>query len=286
VEPSGDTAFEFVKQLGRELARSEFNLPPFPDVALRVRDALANPNVSVDDVARIVTSEPILVTRLLRMANSALLKRGPMEVTDVKVAINRLGFEMVRNAAVSLAVDNSFVAPEGSLLRSHIDRVRKHSVRVGAIAYVLAKRHKSIRKPDEAMLAGLVHDIGVFYILTRVEAYPELFANQQALAELLQGWHTGVGKAIAEAWGFPEPVVEAIDEHELIEREHLGPPDLADVLIVANLIAHLGDSGFPAATELREISACRRLGIDEATVTRLLEESGDELRSMNQALGA
>jgi putative nucleotidyltransferase with HDIG domain len=278
-----DAAFAFVKELGDELTRGEFDLPPFPDIAIRVRDALNNPDVGSNDVARIVLAEPALTARLLRMANSALLRRGSTEITDVKAAINRLGFEMVRNAAVSLAMDKSFGAPKGSVLRSHVDKTRKHCIDVCALAYVLAKRQSSIAA-DEAMLVGLLHDIGKFYILSRIEAFPDLFSEEQTLHELLQQWHTGVGRAIVEAWEFPEQIAEAVDEHELLDREHFGPADLTDIVSVANLLAHMDEPQYAERVDPSQIPACQRLNVDTDTIQELLQESEAEVRSMAQAL--
>jgi len=279
-------AFEFVKGLAEDLSRGSFELPPFPDVALRVREALNDPDVSLDKIGRIVLSEPVLSARLLRIANSALLHRGGLEVTDVKLAISRLGFDMVRNAAVSLAMDSTFKAPPRGPLREHIERTRRHSVRVGVLSYLLARRQRDAVKPDEAMLAGLLHDIGRFYILTRVDAYPAVFGHPDVLEELMQDWHTGVGRAIVESWEFPESIAVAVDEHEVLDREHMGKADLADVVLVANLIANRGESGRAEPPAMSAIAVCVKLGVDDAVAEQVLGESEEEIRSMSQALGA
>ena len=91
------------------------------------------------------------------------------------------------------------------------------------------------------MLAGLMHDIGKLYILTRVEAYPALFGDRENFDALLSAWHTGVGRAIVELWGFPEPIATAVDEHEELARSASTAIDLADVVLVANLLSHRGE---------------------------------------------
>jgi len=281
---TSDPAFEFVKRLGEELARNDFDLPPFPDTALRVREALSDPDVSIDTLSSIVLSEPALTARLLRMANSAMMRRGPLEITDVKTAMSRVGLDMVQNAAVSLAANEAFHAADGSPLREHLDKTRKHSIKVCALAYALAKRVKIAGKPDEAMLAGLLHAIGKFYILTRADDFPELFANAAALDGLLNEWHTGVGRAIVESWGFPEEIVDAVDEHELLDREKLGQADIADIVIVANLLANADEEQTTEQLELDQLPSVLRMKIDGETVWNLMQESDEEIRSMTQAL--
>lgn len=284
-EASREAGFEFVKQLAAELSTGSFELPPFPEAALRVRDALNDPQVDVDRIARIVLSEPVLSARLLRLANSALLKRGTMEITDVKQTIGRLGFEMVRNAAVSMAMDSSFPMPRDPAIRQYFETTRTHSVRVAVLSYILAKHHAQGIKADDALLTGLLHDIGRFYILTRVTAFPELFRTPQALEELVYGWHTGVGRAIIESWGFSASIAEAVDEHEVLDREHQGNVDLADVIMVANLLSHIGEPRDPPLPPFNQIPACRKLQLNEHTCINVVQDAEEEVRSMTLALG-
>jgi HD-like signal output (HDOD) protein len=272
------------KNVGVELAGSDFDLPPFPDTALRVREALSNPDVSIDTLSSIVLSEPVLTARLLRLANSAMMRRGTIEITDVKTAMSRVGLDMVQNAAVSLAANEAFHAPDSSSLREHLDRIRKHSIKVCALAYILAKKVKNCGKPDEAMLVGLLHAIGKFYMLTRADESPDLFANTEALEELLNKWNAGVGRAIVESWGFPEEIVAAVDEHELFNREKFGQADIADIVIVANILARADEEHATEQHDLDQIPSVLRMKIDGETVRNLVQESEEEIRSMTQAL--
>jgi HD-like signal output (HDOD) protein len=135
------------------------------------------------------------------------------------------------------------------------------------------------------MLTGLLHDIGRFYILTRVEAFPDLFSDPASLDELLHDWHTGVGRAIVESWGFAPAVAEAVDEHECLEREHAGKADLTDVVLVANFLAHRGDPRRTGQPAMAGIPGCVKMNLDEPGSDAVIAESTEEIRSMAQALG-
>lgn len=284
IEKARAIGFEFVKELGQRLSDGNLELPPFPDIAIRVQNAISVPDADAKKVARIVLSEPILTARILRMANSAFLHRGNMEVTHLRTAISRVGLDMVRNAAVALAMDETFVARTGSFMQGRLKKLRTHSIEIASLSYVLAKRFCKLYKPDEAMLAGLLHEIGKFYILTRVEAFPELFTDEPLLEALTEQWYTGIGCAIVESWGFGEAVALAVDEHNDRSREHSGPIDLADVVQVANVLSQVMDATGTGKTDLDAIPACRRMGLDAKTSVSIIQKSGDMIRSLSQAL--
>jgi HD-like signal output (HDOD) protein len=135
------------------------------------------------------------------------------------------------------------------------------------------------------MLAGLLHDIGKFYILNRVQDFPDLFNDPPQLEELLYSWHTGVGKAIVDSWGFPQVIAEAVDEHEALERNHFTSPDVTDVVLVANLIDNVKDLPEEELPDFAEIPACTRMRMSHEAMRKILDESAEEIASMEQALG-
>src|SRR5665213_933808 len=96
---SSKAAFEFVQILAQELSGGKVELPSFPDIAIKVRKVLANDDVNLDMVVRVVGSEPTLAARLLQVANSAAVNRTGSPVTDLRKAVQRLGLNMVRGAA-------------------------------------------------------------------------------------------------------------------------------------------------------------------------------------------
>ena len=279
-----DPGFEFIQRLGSELASNDFTLPRFPETALRVQEALKDPDISIDSLSSIVLTEPMLTVRLLKMANSAMMQRGPLEVTDVKVAMSRIGMNMVQSAAMSVAADEAFQAPTGSLLSMRLNKIRKHSIKVGALAYVLAKKVPNSGNPDDAMLAGLLHSIGKFYILARADESPELIANEVAMERLLNEWYTGVGRAIVEFWGFPAHIVDAVDEHESVDRQLAGNADITDIIIVANFLAKTEQEHDKEQETLDHMPSVLRMKLNGEKVLNLTQESDEEISSIMQAL--
>src|SRR5215471_16201053 len=103
---AADTAI--VADLDRSLTDNDLHLPSLPEVALKIRNALANEEVSVAEIARLIGSDPALAARIVRIANSALFYRGSKPITSVSAAVSQLGHRMVRNVALSYASQQVF----------------------------------------------------------------------------------------------------------------------------------------------------------------------------------
>jgi len=283
VEQPVDYGFEFVAQLCEELDENKLDLPAFPDVALRVKRAIADPDISADQIARVVGSDPVFSARLLKVANSALMNSAGAQIKELRLAIMRLGFNMAYNIAVSIAVEQLMKTGKADRLHEYFTDLRHHSVGVAAYAYVIARRFTTIN-PDEAMLAGLLHDIGKYYILTKSEDHPELFGASDALGTILRDWHTAVGRSILEAWNFSDDIAMAADEHESLDRMHVGPADLTDVVLVANLFSHQQSLEQLAELDWEAMPALRRLQLTADVALAVINDSQQEMQAIVNAL--
>jgi HD-like signal output (HDOD) protein len=235
-------------------------------------------------VVRVVGSEPALAARLLRISNSASLNRSGRAVTDLRTAINRIGYNMVRSASISFSMAQIRKSNKLAGLEHHLNDLWQRSTVVAAFAYVLARNYTKVN-PDEAMLTGMMHGIGKLYVLTRVIDHPELFASHTMLNQIISEWHTSIGKAILENWNFSESMAQAVGDQADFSRNEDGPPDLTDVVAVAIIMAaHAADSsGLEAAWS--DLGAVRRLGLDEAKTQAVMLESAAEVTALSQALG-
>lgn len=274
-------AFAFVSELAEEVSKGRVELPSFPDVAVRVRKVLADEHVSNDQIARVVGSEAGLAARVFTLANSAALNRSGRAIADLKSAVNRIGHNNVRTAAVSFAIAQLRKANELKHISKELEALWQEATTVAALAYSVASR--SGVNADESMLAGLLHNVGKIYILARVHRYP-LFKDPGALQQVMRDWHANVGKAIVENWGFPEHIAEAIGEHENIERSS-EERDVSDVLTVAVMMA--GFFGHEADLELnmQGVKSFWRLGLDNQKCVHVMRDCAEEISALRTALG-
>ena len=277
-------AFEFVQLLAQELSSGKVELPSFPDIAIKVRKVLADDNVNLDMVLRVVGSEPTLAARLLQIANSAALSNGT-PVRDLRNAVQRMGLNMVRGASIAFAMAQMKKAHDLKGLEEPMAALWQRCTAVAAMAHVVARRLTKVN-PDTALLAGLLHGVGELYILTRANRHPALFADRPAYDTIVRDWHVSVAQALLENWEIAEDIVKAVSEFEDLERRHTGPADLSDVLTVAHLMVSYQD--YPESIELnmQGVSARHRMAMDGTSYSNLILESKDEITELQQALGA
>jgi len=275
-------AFAFVSELAQEVSSGKVELPSFPDVAVRVRKVLADEQVSNEQIARIVGSDAGLAARVLTLANSAALNRSGRSVGDLKTAVNRIGHNNVRTAAVSFAIAQLRRASELRNIAPQLERVWQEATLVAALSYSIAARCQL--NSDESMLAGLLHNVGKLYILARANRHGSLFSEPAALGQVMRDWHANIGKAIVENWGFPEHIAEAIGEHETIDRM-VGHADVTDVLTVAVMAAGFMGHEVDFELNMQGVKAFSRLSLDNAKCAHIMQSCSDEIAALRSALG-
>ncbi len=277
-----DASFAFVQDLAAELNSGKVELPSFPDIALRVRQVLGDEQVRPEQVVRVISSEPALAAQLLRIANSAALNQGK-PLKDLRTAVTRMGFNLVRSAAISFAMAQLKKVEALKGLEQPLDQLWQRSAAIAAMSYVVAKRYGHIN-PDTAMLAGVLHGIGQLYILTRSARHPQLFADRAAMLAITRDWSAPIAKALLENWKMPAEIIAAVSEYEDHAREHTGPPDLVDILTVSSLLAVFKQWPESIELNLHNVTACKRLGMDQAAYEKLIEESNSEIDALHDAL--
>jgi HD-like signal output (HDOD) protein len=283
VQPATNVAFDFIRSLAGELSGGHVDLPSFPEIALQVRRILADPDTKVDQIVRVVGSEPALAARLLRIANSAAINRSGRNIADLRTAIARIGHNMVRSASISFSMNQIRKSNKLASLAPHLNDLWERSTYVAAYAYVLARTCTRVN-PDEAMLTGMMHGIGKLYILTRAADHPQLFASEAVLNDIIDDWYPSIGKAILENWKFSEAMARAVGQEDF-SRTDMDHPDLTDVVGIAILMVSYGTDITGLEGTLQELPAARRLGMNQAKTLAVMQDSAAEVTALSQALG-
>jgi len=278
-------AARLVEALTVELAGEKIDLPSFPEVAVRVRKALTNDEVAVEDVARVISAEPALAARLLQVANSAAFNPNGRRLADLRMAVARIGFNMARSATIAFAMSQLRRAEAYKGIEEPLTEMWHQSAHVAAVSRIVAQRFTRVNG-DTALLAGLLQGVGKLYLLTRAARFPGLLADPATYQRIVADWHGRIAQAILRNWEVSEEIVGAVAASENLQREHEGATDLSDVLCIGAAVAALGPD--PLAEEMLFLGmpAARRMKLDATSCGAALAESHDEISSLRQALGA
>lgn len=244
--------FQMLEDIARELSSGSVVFPTCFDAALRLRKELQNPDLPIPRMVKVVALEPLVATRLMQMAGSVLYSPDGTPARDLQAAIHRLGVELVRTSALAIAMSQLLRAKETAVFGDFAKALWGHSIRTAAATRLLAQTYTRIN-PDQALLAGLVHDLGAFYMLYRAAQYEELRVRPGTVKHVMLQWHEGIGVSLLSALGLPEDIVNAVTDHD--QPRSLPDPlrTLGDLVYVGNLLAgsHLEwfgqDAGIEAA---------------------------------------
>jgi len=279
-----DVAFTFVQALAAELSGGKVELPGFPHIVMRVQRVLSDDKTDATKVVRVIGSEPVLATQLIRMANSAALNPGGTPVTDLRAAVTRVGVDAVRTATIAVAMRQLREAPTLRGLEMQLGVLWRRSVQVASLCFVIARRLTSVNA-DTALLGGLLQGIGRLYILTRASRHRSLFCDAAAYQAIEHDWHLSIAAALLENWGIADEIVQAVHESTNLERESRGAPCLTDVLVVGTLLADLNGDASALAAQVQCAKPLQRLRLDEQACERFLAESSHEVTALRDALG-
>lgn len=233
-------------------------LPTMPEMALRVREVADDPSASIKQLAVIIGQDAALAARIIKVANSAIY-RGAKVIEDLNMALSRLGMSTTCALATGLAMEQMFQATT-DLVDRRLRQVWNESAEIAGICTVLCK-FKTKLKPDEAALAGLVHQIGVLPILSYAEDHPALLRDGFTLESVISQAHPRIGEKILTAWGFPAALRQVPTQYLDFTRQ-VPKADYADLVTVGFLESldakkqHFGDLDYSTVT------AFERLGLD------------------------
>jgi HD-like signal output (HDOD) protein len=270
---------ELIEQVRRELLHAidtdQLMLPTLPEVALKVREASQDPDVDVVTLTKVIQNDTAVSARIIKVANSPLL-RASRPIEDLRMAVSRLGINYTCNLATSLAMQQMFQATS-DLVDERMRAVWSHSTEVAGIAHVLA-RHYTRLKPDQATLAGIVHQIGVLPILTYAEDNRRLLKDATILDAIIAELHPLLGRKILEAWDFQDELTIVPEEHLNFERD-VDKVDYADVVMVANLQSYIGTDSPLLEMDWSMISAFERLGLSPEINTMEAEDLSADMEA-------
>ncbi|MCC2957154.1 HDOD domain-containing protein [Massilia sp. IC2-477] len=262
--------------IAAQAARGDITFPTSVNAVLRLQLALDDPDCHVDEAIRLVLSEPQLAARTVALANTAAYGSGAggMQVTNVRAAVLRIGYRRLRGLVAALMVRQFGHRIADPILRAKAEQLWTHSAQVAALAHSVA-RHVTRVDPDTALFAGIVHEVGGFYLLSRADEFPGLLEDDTDRWGVLV--EDVAGAEIMRKLDIPADVAEAIGalRDGVLQPE---PHTLLDTLLLANRYA-LVDSPL-GAPRLDDHEAGP---LDAATLQLLRSEAAETAQALGDA---
>jgi HD-like signal output (HDOD) protein len=276
-------AAQIVMGLARDLNTDQIELPGFPDVVVSIHRALSDESSSTRDVVRLVGSEPTLAARLLQLANSAAFNKSGREVSDLKMAIGSLGFNVVRSQATAFAMRQMEQLEWLKPIRPVLADIWKTSNGVAALCYAVGRQVPGVQG-DEAMSAGLFHLLGKLYLFAKARKQsidPREIADwERALNE----WHATIARSILDHWRVPERIAEAVErQNAIFETDNSELSTLTRVLCACKLHYRLRRPN--AVPEPEAEAALAKVRLNGLPFAEVVAAAQAETAAMESALG-
>ncbi|MBD8656943.1 HDOD domain-containing protein [Oxalobacteraceae sp. CFBP 13730] len=274
----GVNKLEAFGYIAAQAVRGEITFPTSVNAVLRLQQALDNPDCHIDEAIRLVLAEPQLAARTVAMANTAACGgSSSLPVTNVRTAVSRIGYRRLQALVASLVVRQFGNRIKDPQLRAKAEQLWEHTTHMAALAYSLARRVTGVNA-DTALFAGIVHEVGAFYLLARADEFPGLLDddadNWGALCEDV------VSAEVMKKLSIPPAVSEAIADMRG-GWLNMPPATLLDTLLMANQYAPVPS---PLDTPREPLPPHGENAIDfvfdEVTLGEILEEAAETARAM------
>jgi HD-like signal output (HDOD) protein len=260
------------------------SLPGVPQIVTRLQQMLSDPEVGVPQLVPVINYEPVLVGRVLQMANSAALNPTRKKIGDLRTAVMRVGFDLLRSASIAYAMRQLSQAHQVKDIRPHMEALWERSAWTAAVSFVIARKFTRVNR-DQAFLGGLMHGIGKLFILTRAAHFPFVLRDRTKYGVLLRKWHAPFARSIMSGWRVNEEIIDAVVNYENLNREVSGDePDLTDILATSYLVVGHAGRMQDLSMTVERIAAFSRLRLNLTAVEETLEQAKEEIEDLRLAI--
>jgi len=196
------------------------DLPPLPEILLKLQNLINDPESELEEIARLIETEPVLSGRLIKLANSVLYGGGQEKTDDLSSTVMRLGVKMILDLAYTLQLTNMF-----NRFKS-FDQYKfwMHSMAVACLTQILSQKvNLSQEEKEESYVCGLMHDLGIvvfeYLIPDEYFAFVKSIGPEEASLETLELEKFGIAhpelgaRFIRQNWPISPIVITAVENH-------------------------------------------------------------------------
>ena len=285
-QSNDDDEHSLLYEFEQELKTGRFVLPSLPEVAFRIRELIDNPDCSMEEISKLVNTDPAIAAKLVKVANSVMY-RGVSHCDNTLDAISRLGLVTTKQLVTSFAVLALFDS-NSHMFKDHMHQLWKQSVETACYCYALAKELPLFNE-EEALLAGLIHNIGEVVVLTYAERFYDLSTDEDRLNLASFNLRGKLGDMVLSKWNFNDELVTVAREshdwlrgNETIEEDG-SDFDYCDLVQVATIYALKSDTYPVSLPEMDSIPAFRKLEkrhISSEKTSEIIQAAEDQIAEL------
>ncbi|HOE95820.1 MAG TPA: HDOD domain-containing protein [Candidatus Sumerlaeota bacterium] len=268
------------------------DLPPLPDIVVKLLHASRDPNVSTRDMVELIKHDPALTIKVLRLCNSSYYGL-PRKINSIQEALVYIGTDTLVNFVLAGCLSSFYQQAQDGYGLSK-GELWRHSVGCAIASQRIASRDN----PDvtgQAFTAGLIHDIGKIlldaYVGQEIETILRLVEEEsisfaEAEKRVLGFSHTEAGCELARHWNLPEPLIEAIAYHQMPDAAKLAPKLVAQVhlgnILCISFGIGVGSDGLAYTFHPHALAA---IGMEVSDLFRLSLDVHDDYKKAEELIG-
>ncbi|SFC52430.1 HD-like signal output (HDOD) domain, no enzymatic activity [Marinospirillum celere] len=279
-----EAASRYYRRIKTALENGNFTLPSLPSVALKVREELQREEPEVKKLEKLLSRDPSILAKLLAAANSPLYRRGSPCKTSSE-AIMRLGLDTTSELVMLFSLRHLFKA-ENAWVKQRMQETWSQGVRVGAIAQMLTLHHPQL-SADQALVAGLLHNIGELAILRFIDQ--DETPDPEELEGVLEELMPEAGVLLLKYWNFDPQIIELVAHLNSWQRVTAGEEaSLEDLIRISRLHSFIGTENQYRYPRLDEVPAFQKLadkGLTPDFSLTLIEDAKDQVEEIQEMFG-
>lgn len=255
----------------------ELEIPTLPNIALKLRKAMQK-EIGIEDAVKIIQLDPVISGKLIDVANCPLY----VSVTPVKScfeAVKRIGLNGTRSLVISLSIKNLFKSKSGNIIKL-LKTYWTNALYLSSLSYVLASISKQ-KNPEEALLAGLVCDIGVLPFLSFIENLPDEYFNEDEVNQIMPVVKGIVGSSILKEWGFDDDFVQVPLYSDDWFHYSVNSLTYTDIVILSRLHSMIGKkqaAGLPIITSIPAAGKLKNIALSPENSLDILHDAKDNIQ--------
>lgn len=269
------------KTLAERANQGDLIFPTNVRETIKLKRQLDDPDCHLDQAAKLIAADPLLAARAVALANSVAYRRSASVVTNVRSAVQRLGFRTLITLLSAMIVRQMNAQLKNPDLQKIANKLWEHSAHVASLAQIIAKNVTRV-DAETAFFAGIVHEVGGFYLISQAETYPGLLEGDSEI--WMDYGEKVIGRGVLKALEVPEAVLHGV-EYLWQGITNMPPESLGDTLILANDIAPVASPlESKARLQLQNYTRHIDFEVDDTTLQEILDETDSETQSLTQAL--